>query len=103
MSSLTHYFLVLAVTVAIVAGTARAETAGQYIDDATITTKVKTGLVADPSLKKSNISVETDHCVVWLTGLVASKDQEAVAVDDANKVTGVREVKNKLTVRTSEP
>jgi hyperosmotically inducible protein len=85
-----------------VATAALAETTGQYIDDATITTKVKAALLADDQLKSTKVSVETNQGTVKLTGLVASKTQESEAIKVANQVSGVKSVKDLLTVRASQ-
>ena len=79
-----------------------AESAGAYIDDATITTKVKAAFLADSQLKATRVSVETDHGVVQLTGAVDSKDQESQAVNDATKISGVKSVKDLLTVNSTQ-
>ena len=79
----------------------RAESVGQYIDDATITTKVKAALVADKQLKAKQVSVETTQARGQLTGTVDNKTQEAEALKVANQVKGVRSVKDLLKVRTT--
>ncbi len=78
---------------------ALAESAGQYIDDAAITTKVKAALVADSQLKATQVSVTTNHGIVQLDGSVSTKGQDSTAVNDANKVDGVKSVKDLLTVK----
>jgi hyperosmotically inducible protein len=80
---------------------ALAEGAGQYVDDATITTKVKAAFLADSQLKATQVSVETNHGVVQLSGAVGTKDQEAEAVHTASTVGGVQSVKDLLTVSAS--
>ena len=79
--------------------TALAETAGQFIDDATISAKVKTILMADATLKPSKISVETNQGAVELSGVVDTRDQERIAEEDARKVEGVRSVTNLIKAR----
>jgi hyperosmotically inducible periplasmic protein len=76
-----------------------AEGAGQYIDDATITTKVKAALMGDSQLKATQVSVETDQGVVKLSGAVDSKGQESQAVNDASKISGVKSVQDLLSVK----
>jgi osmotically-inducible protein OsmY len=75
------------------------ETVGEYVDDATITTKVKAAMFDDPSLKVMQISVETMQNVVQLSGFVDSEQTKARAGERARSVEGVREVKNDLVVR----
>jgi len=79
-----------------------AEPAGQYIDDATITTKAKAALLSDSRLKAIHVSVETTDGVVKLTGKVTTKDQEAEALRVVNQVGGVKSVNDLLTVRGTQ-
>ena len=44
------------------------ETTGQYVDDATITTRVKTRFAKDPTVSAMRINVETMKGVVQLSG-----------------------------------
>jgi len=75
------------------------ETAGQYIDDATITTTVKAKIIAEPTLKVLQINVETMQGVVQLSGFVDSQKSETKAVEIAKRVRGVTSVKDDLVVR----
>ena len=72
---------------------------GQYIDDSAITTKVKTAIFNEPSLKVNQISVETYKNVVLLSGFVGSSAQITRAVDLARSVQGVLSVSNNLMVK----
>lgn len=74
------------------------ETTGQYIDDATVTAKIKEAFVADPQIKSMQISVETMNGVVQLSGFVDSATTEAHAVQVARGVTGVKTVKDSLDI-----
>ncbi len=77
------------------------ETAGQYIDDATVTAKVKTAIASDVGVKAAaNVNVDTYRGVVQLSGFADSEDQASKAVSAAKKVTGVRSVKNDIRVKT---
>jgi hyperosmotically inducible protein len=74
--------------------------AGTYVDDATVTAKVKTAIASDAGVKAAaNVNVETDKGVVQLSGFADSKEQAARAVEAAKKVSGVREVKDDIRVR----
>jgi len=76
------------------------ETAGQYVDDATVTAKVKTAIASDVGVKAaSNVNVETYRGVVQLSGFADSEDQAAKAVTAAKKVSGVRSVKNDIRIK----
>jgi hyperosmotically inducible protein len=77
------------------------ETAGQYVDDATITTKVKEAFVADKTVSANQVSVETMQGVVQLSGFVDSSASEQRAVSLANNVKGVKSVNDDIIVRGS--
>lgn len=77
------------------------ETAGQYVDDSTITTKVKAAIVNDEGLKGMQINVETMQGVVQLSGFVDTAQQAAQAASDARAVEGVKSVRNSIVVRKS--
>ena len=74
------------------------ESGGQYVDDTTITTKVKESFVADPQVQASQIHVETMHGVVQLSGFVQSPKSEARAVELARQTDGVRSVKDNIVI-----
>ena len=75
------------------------KTVGETIDDATITTRVKTALLNDPDVGGLRIDVDTFKGVVTLSGRVKSKDEEAKALTLARKIGGVSEVKSTLLVQ----
>jgi osmotically-inducible protein OsmY len=75
------------------------ETAGQYVDDATITARIKADIVGDAALKVLQINVETMQGVVQLSGFVDSQKSEAKAVSIARHEEGVKSVKDNLIVR----
>jgi len=74
------------------ASTPERRSTGEVIDDAAITTKVKTGLLADPTTSAFAISVETDRGVVSLTGIVHSEAEHQRAIQVAQEVGGVKRV-----------
>ena len=73
------------------------QTAGEYVDDTTITTKVKTQIIQDLGMKE--IGVETMQNVVQLSGFVDTQQTRTKAGEIARGVTGVKEVKNNIVVR----
>ena len=73
-------------------------TTGEYIDDATITTKVKASFAKDKWIQGRNISVRTDHGVVDLTGTVGSKKESDRATALATAIKDVKAVHNNLNV-----
>lgn len=81
-----------------IATTACGKTVGETIDDATITTRVKTALLNDPDVGGLRIDVDTTMGVVTLNGIVKSKDEEARAIAVARRISGVKDVKSTLQV-----
>lgn len=75
------------------------QTAGQYVDDTTITTKVKAELLEDPTLEKMQIEVETFNQVVQLSGFVDKPATKFRAEEVAESVEGVKDVENDLVIR----
>ncbi|URN99870.1 molecular chaperone OsmY [Leclercia adecarboxylata] len=72
---------------------------GNFMDDSSITAKVKAALVDADDIKSTDISVETDKNVVTLSGFVESQAQAEKAVTVAKGVEGVKSVSDKLHVR----
>jgi hyperosmotically inducible protein len=91
--------LALSLSLAACSVVSNQETAGNYVDDAAITAKVKTAIFEDPSLKSMQVGVETMKNVVQLSGFVDSQQNRFKAGDLARGVQGVRSVKNDLIVR----
>lgn len=81
------------------ASTRTHESTGEYIDDAVITTKVKTAIFADPDLKVLQINVETFKGVVQLSGFVNSASSVIKAREIAETVKGVVSVQTNLIVK----
>ena len=81
------------------ASTPTKESTGEYVDDSTITTKVKAAIFNDPALKVFQINVETFKGEVQLSGYVDSAQHVEKAGEVARKVGGVKSVKNNLNVK----
>lgn len=76
------------------------ESGSQYVDDATITTKVKTQLASDVGLTPANqIHVETSKRVVQLSGFVDSAAHKAEAESIARGIEGVEGVQNSIIIQ----
>jgi osmotically-inducible protein OsmY len=78
---------------------ATAEGAGDYVDDAVITTKVKAAMVNEPVLKASDVKVETMKGMVKLSGFVGSKMEAEKASEIARGVKGVTAVQNEISIK----
>lgn len=74
-------------------------TAGQTVDDATITAKVKSQLLADADVSALNVNVTTYKGQVQLSGYVDNPNQRSKAEQIAKNVNGVRSVSNDLIVK----
>ena len=79
--------------------TQREESTGEYIDDSAITTKIKAGLFEDAQLKSLQIEVKTFKGVVQLSGFVDSAQNRTKAAEIAERVQGIKELKNDLVVK----
>ena len=75
------------------------ETVGAYVDDAAITTSVKTRFIDNKDVDAGAIKVETLNGTVMLSGFAKSQDERTKAQDIAMKVRGVKTVKNEIAVR----
>jgi hyperosmotically inducible protein len=73
--------------------------AGEYIDDNSLATRVKTALMSDPLVQSMKVDVEVNRGVVSLGGYVDTAEERAAAVAVAQKVDGVVKVVDNLTVR----
>ena len=76
-----------------------AHRAGMAIDDSVITTKAKSALLADTTVKGSQINVETDKGVVSLSGMVDNERQRERAVSIVKGIDGVKSVDNRMTLK----
>lgn len=72
---------------------------GDFLDDSSITAKVKTRLFNDPVTSGWSISVATDKGVVKLSGSVETAKEKSRASEIARGVPGVKSVKNDLTIK----
>jgi hyperosmotically inducible protein len=75
------------------------ETLGENIDDAGITTAVKSKLAAEKISTVTRIDVDTNRGVVALNGTVKTGDERLRAEQIARQVKGVRDVVNNLRIQ----
>lgn len=71
---------------------------GDFMDDSTITARVKAALIDHKDINSGDISVKTENKVVTLSGDVTSAEQKSQALSVAKEVKGVSHVNDKLTV-----
>jgi osmotically-inducible protein OsmY len=89
----------VAVTLSACSAISGRESAGEYVDDATISTNVRAGLLSDTGFKATQIHVETMQGVVELSGFVDRPSDRAKADHIAWNVKGVKDVKDSIVVR----
>ncbi len=75
------------------------ETVGAYVDDAAITTSVKARFIDNADVDASSIKVETLNGTVMLSGFAKNMKEKSTAEMITAKVSGVRSVRNEITVR----
>jgi len=93
--------LVVTVTLAACASTSTQQSAGEHIDDAGITARVKSALIEDPQVKARQVDVETYKGVVQLNGFVDSATAKDRATSVTRSVSGVEQVHNNLEVQAA--
>ena len=81
------------------ASTRTHQSAGEYVDDSVITTKIKSQLAGDDFFKSFQISVESYKGTVQLSGFVNSQAAVDKAGQIARGVQGVKAVKNNLIIK----
>ncbi len=75
------------------------ETVGAYVNDAAITTALKAHYIDNKQVDASAISVETLNGTVMLSGFAKSAQERATAESIARETSGVKMVKNAITIR----
>jgi hyperosmotically inducible protein len=74
-------------------------TVGNKIDDGVVTTKVKSALLAEASIKSTDIMVVTRMGEVQLSGFVNNQSQIDRAIQVAQGVEGVTKVGNEMSIK----
>ena len=95
----TVFLAILMASILGCASTATKEGTGEYLDNTVITTKVKAAIFDEPTLKSSEINVETFKGVVQLSGFVNSQTDIDKAVEITRQVNGVKSVKNDMQLK----
>jgi len=75
-------------------------TAGEYVDDKSISTQVKAMFAKDPTVSAMKIEVESLRGEVQLSGFAKSDTEKERAEEIARSVRGVRDVQNDIIVRS---
>lgn len=101
MNTLRRHLVLIALPL-LIAAVGCGKTVGETIDDATITTRVKTSLLNDPAVAGLKIDVDTFKGVVTLSGAVKSRQEEQTAIRIARGTPGVKDVKSTLQVTAND-
>jgi osmotically-inducible protein OsmY len=102
MNARNIFTLALAASLTALAGcavTRGQETVGAYVDDAAITTSVKSRFVDNKNVDASSIKVETLNGTVMLSGFAKNTTERTTAETIARNVSGVRSVRNEISVK----
>lgn len=92
--------ILLAGVLAACSGSPTKESTGEFIDDSTITTKVKAAFVQDKDVSAIDIKVDTFKGNVQLSGFADKRSEIDKAVQIAGKVPGVKSVRNDITLKS---
>jgi len=95
----TFFFAMALASLLGCASTPTQEGTGEYVDDTVITSKVKSAIFGEPTLKSAEINVETFKGVVQLSGFVSSAADIRKAADLARSVKGVKSVKDDMRLK----
>lgn len=104
MTIRTSFAAAIAAAVLLTAATGCAVSRGQqsvggYVDDAGITTLVKSRMLEDKQVAGTSISVETLNGTVMLSGFAKNATEKVAAERIARGVKGVTAVKNEIAIR----
>jgi len=75
------------------------QTTGQYVDDATVSTRVRTAIVRDPNVSLTELDVKTMNGTVQLSGFTDQQAKKDRAGQIAKSTEGVKDVKNDIIVK----
>ncbi len=94
----------LAFTIICVSGcsTLTGRTAGEIVDDSTITTTINAEIIKDSDLHYLKINVDSFSGNVTLTGVVPDKESEKRIMEISRKVKGVKSVKSNLSIEEKQ-
>ena len=100
----SHKLKLLAISAAIVMASGCSvmrgqQSTGAYLDDASVTTRVKSAFAADKTVTATSINVETLNGTVQLSGFAKSQAEKDQAAAIARKTDGVKAIKNDIVVR----
>lgn len=74
--------------------------AGEVVDDSTLTSTIKSSLLADPEVKDVDVKIEAHNGEVMLSGFVDNQAQMDRVVMFAWMAEGIKKVDNKMSVNS---
>lgn len=78
------------------------ESAGNYVDDTTISARAKAALIRDSNVHSTDFSVEVYQGHVTLTGVARTETESRQAAADIRGVEGVKSVKNDVRIAQAD-
>jgi len=87
-----------ALLIAITMPALASKTTGDMVDDGTIATSVKAGLLGEKGVPSNDVNVEVYKGVVLLSGFVTEQSQKDASEKVAKGVKGVKSVRNMIAV-----
>lgn len=90
----------LLLTLASCSSTVHRESAGEYVDNAAISAKIKSKLLTSDKVSGTAIDVESYKGAIILSGFVETDTEKDSAIEIAKKVKGVKMVKDALYVKS---
>ena len=78
------------------------ESAGNYVDDTTISARAKAALIKDNNVRSTDFTVEVYEGNVTLTGVARTETEARLAADDIRAIQGVKSVKNDVRIAQAD-
>jgi hyperosmotically inducible periplasmic protein len=97
--SMAAFLFTLVAYIGCASQSAQSRSTGTYVDDKTISAKIKADLIGDPLTKAREIDVNTYKGIVQLSGFVDTPEASQRAEQIARNTKGVVDVKNNLIVK----
>jgi hyperosmotically inducible periplasmic protein len=78
------------------------ESAGDYVDDTTISARAKAALIKDSNVRSTDFSIEVYEGNVTLTGVAQTETEVRLAEDDIRSIQGVKSVKDDVRIASAD-
>lgn len=74
------------------------ESAGEYVDDTTLSARAKAALIKDNNVRSTDFTIEVYQGNVTLTGVATTETESRLAEQDIRSIEGVKSVKNDVRI-----